>query len=142
MRQIYKSDAVQLTGEDNLLGLQLKEGSPCVRYYSTCCGTPLMTDYTMMPFYLIYQHTIASDDENANFKQIPATVVLNHQSAPSDSPATPEGIPVRDGVSLGFVSHALARALVGMVSGKKSSPIAAQLEKIPVIIGTESMKDS
>jgi hypothetical protein len=142
MRQIYKSDAVRLSGEENLQGFQLKEGAPAIRYYSTCCGTPLFLDYTQAPFFLVYQHTIDTRDPNAAFQPIPPQVVLNHPSAPLDSPPPPEGIPVRDGVPLGFFPHVVARAIVGIVSGKRTSPIAPQLEKVSVTIGVEQLGKS
>lgn len=140
MRQIYKSDAVKLTGEENLRALKLKEDSPAVRYFSTCCGTPLMMDYTMAPFFLVFQHTIDTTKKGAAFQPITPPLVLNHKSAPPDSPATPEGVAVKDGVSLGFISHAVMRAIVGMISGKKTSPIAEQLERVLVATGLESLR--
>lgn len=139
-RQIYKSDAVQVTGEDHLHAIQLTDKSPAMRYYSTCCGTPLLLDYTAAPFFLVYQRLIHPNDKSPTpFQAIPPTVVLNHRSAPPDSPPTPEGIPVREGLSLGFVSHAIARAVVGLVAGKKTSPIAGAMEKVPVSVGLESI---
>ena len=141
MRQIYKSDAIKLVGEENLQGVKLQENAACIRYYSTCCGTPMMIDYPMAPFLLIFQNTIAdnSGETETPFTRIAPTVVLNHQSAPPDSVPTPEGIPVRNGVSLFFISHALIRAIFGVLGGKKGSAIAPQLEKIPVSIGLDSV---
>ncbi|CAB9515927.1 expressed unknown protein [Seminavis robusta] len=143
MRQIYKSDAVKLTGTEYLQAVKLKQDSPAIRYHSNCCGTPLMMDYTMAPFFLVYQHTIAStqDDDSSTllFQRMTPTVVLNHQYALPNSPPTPEGIPVRDGVSLGFMSHAIGRLVVGLLAGKSKSPIAAQLDTVPVSIGIDSI---
>lgn len=139
MRQIYKSDAAKLTGQEYLRGVKLQEDSPCVRYYSTCCGTPLLISYTVAPFFLVYQHTI--QDGLEGFKRLAPTVVLNHQSAPPNSTPTPDGIPIHDGVSLGFISHAVARAIFGMLAGKKTSPIGDQLDTIPIRIGLESIRN-
>ena len=142
MRQIYKSDALKLQGAEYLRGVKLKEDSPCVRYYSACCGTPLMMDYKMAPFYLVYQHIIAKvegGDVAASFRKIPAPVSLFHKFAQPDSAPLPEGVAVRDGVSIGFVSHAILRAIFGMLSGKKTSAIAAQLENVPISVGIESI---
>ena len=147
MRQIYKSDAIKMAGEEFLQGIKLREDSPCIRYYSTCCGTPLMMDYTMAPFFLVFQHTIVEDPGEAAtsnkkenpFARMTPTVVLNHQSAPPDSAPTPEGIPVKDGVPLFFMSHAIVRAIFGMLGGKKGSSIAPQLEKVPVGIGVDAI---
>ena len=146
MRQIYKSDAVKLVGEENLQAVKLKDDSPCIRYYSTCCGTPLMMNYTMAPFFLVFQNAIKEDEKattekrsETSFQRLTPSVVLNHKSAPPDSPPTPEGIPVRDGVSLGFISHAVARAVFGLIGGKKTSPISAQLDSVPLIIGIDSI---
>ena len=78
MRQIYKSDAVKLTGEDNLQGIKLKEDSPAVRYYSTCCGTPLMMDYAMAPFFLVFQHTIDASDGRRFTGRDKDSFILSH----------------------------------------------------------------
>jgi hypothetical protein len=142
-RQIYKSDAVQVTGEEYLRAIKLTDKSPAVRYYVTCCGTPLLLDYTAAPFFIVYQSLIHPNEKSTTpFQAIPPTVVLNHSSAPPDSPPTPEGIPVREGLSFGFVSHAIARAVVGLVTGKRTSPIAGVLEKVPVSVGLESIGKS
>ena len=143
MRQIYKSDAIKIVGEGNLQGVKLQENSACIRYYSTCCGTPMMIDYTKAPFLLVFQNTIIIINNcktETPFTRITPSVVLNHQSAPPESAPTPEGIPIRDGVSLSFISHAILRALFGMLGGKKDSVIAPQLEKIPVSIGLDSIR--
>jgi len=152
MRQIYKSDAAKLEGAEHLRGVKLARDSPCVRYYSACCGTPLVVDYKMAPFYLIYQHTIhesvgtttatTTDGEVAPppvFRKIPSSVALNHNSARPGSAPLPEGVAVRDGVSIGFVSRALLRAVFGAVAGKKKSPIAEELDKVPIGTGVESI---
>jgi hypothetical protein len=147
MRQCYKADANKMTGDEFLRGVKLREDSPCVRYYSICCGTPLMIDYKIMPFLLVHQHSIAevaSTEEGesmseAPFQKLTPTVLLNHRSAVPDSEPAPEGIPVEDGVSIGFVAHVLLRLLAGLISGKKASPIADQLANVPVSIGIESI---
>ena len=144
-RQIYKSDVVKITGEEYLQGIKLRENSPCIRYYSTCCGTPLMINYKIMPFFLVYQHTIAAQETSRNevgvreprFQRIPPTVVLNHKSASAGSAPTPEGIPVHDNVSFGFIAHALTRAIVGLVTFKKGCAVTPKLEKVPINIGAE-----
>eukprot|EP00957_Ditylum_brightwellii_P009127 690122-Ditylum_brightwellii.AAC.1 len=139
MRQIYKSDAVKLSGEDYLQGVKLKQDSPCIRYYSKCCGTPILIDYTMSPFFLVFQHTMNATKKDGRFQRMKPTVVLNHNSAPPKSPSTPDDIPVQDGVSIGFMFHIIARVLWGILSGKKSSPITTKLETVPTHIGINSL---
>ena len=140
LKQVYKSDVVHLTGEDHLHAVKLTEKSPAIRYYSTCCGTPIMMDYVVAPFFIVYQHLIHPNDKSPTpFQVVPPRLVLFHRSAPPNSPPTPEGVPVRETASLGFISYAIARIILGFVAGKKTSPITSTLAQVPVRVGLESI---
>jgi hypothetical protein len=97
MIQFYKSDLMLVKGDEYLGRLKMFPSSPIVRFYSKCCGTPLLiwADFGG-PICVLYSSLIhGKKGAKDPVKMIEPTVVLNHATAQPNSTPTPDGLVVR-----------------------------------------------
>lgn len=137
MTQFYKSDLSSVIGIEYLGACQLKANKDglATRYYSLCCGTPLLLWYHDPPFVLVMTKYL----DHGTLPQIEPTVVMNHASAPADSAPPPSGVMVRSGIGAPiFLLRVVWRLLWGLFlgkGGKLSKDVEQMLKKVIPVIG-------
>jgi hypothetical protein len=142
MRQFYKSDLSSVIGMENLGACQLKATKDAIatRYYSLCCGSPLLLWYhAPAPFAVVMTKYL----DHGTLPRIQPTVVINHASAPPHSASLPSGVMVRMGFGAPiFLLRLLWRLLWGLLLGKGktlSKDVEQMLTTVVPVIGIDNI---
>lgn len=149
---LYDTDVYLTEGEENLRCVQVKEGSPLKRLYTSCCSTPMFNLHVMTGIYpnLLRPHPKNSQsdaDDGSSFVDVPdfpAKVCAHSNEKPEGSAPLPPDVAMEKGVtsrlSCMFLSKLIYTPFQGTARGYETFKTVRQVGKeMETTIGIESI---